>query len=44
MSDSKKTGNDQKSDVKNPNNPQHQKANDNKANQQNPNHDASKGK
>ena len=44
MSDSKKTGNDQKADVKNPNNPQHQKANDNKSNQQNPNHDASKGK
>ncbi len=44
MSDSKKTGNDQKVDVKNPNNPQHQKANDNKSNQQNPNHDASKSK
>ncbi len=44
MSETKKTGNDQKADVKNPNNEQHQKAIDNRANQLNPNHDASKSK
>ncbi len=44
MSETKKTGNDQKADVNNPNNEQHQKAIDNRANQLNPNHDASKSK
>ena len=35
---------DQRSNVKNPNNPAHKSAVDNKANQKNPNHAASKGK
>jgi hypothetical protein len=38
-----KTGNDQRSDSKNPNNPAEKAAADNKSNQQNPNHAGSKG-
>lgn len=37
------TPNDQRSDVKNPNNPAQKSAQDNKANQLNPNHQPSKG-
>lgn len=36
--------NDQRSDVKNPNNPNQKAAQDNRANQKNPNHSKSKGK
>lgn len=35
--------NDQRSNVKNPNNPDHKAARDNRANQLNPNHAPSKG-
>lgn len=35
--------NDQRSDVKNPNNPQHKANQDNRANQKNPNHKPTKG-
>jgi hypothetical protein len=36
--------NDQRSNVKNPNNPAHKSAQDNRANQINPNNSATKGK
>lgn len=35
--------NDQRSDVKNPNNPAHKQARDNRSDQKNPNHRPSKG-
>ncbi|GEM_PF-1290651 len=38
-----KSGNSQRSDVKNPNNPAHKSASDNRSNQMNPNHAPSKG-
>lgn len=38
MAKSRPSRNDQRSDVKNPNNPAHKQAGDNKANQKNPNH------
>ena len=37
------TRNDQRSNVKNPNNPAHKRAGDNRANQKNPNHAPTKG-
>lgn len=37
------TPNDQRSDVKNPNNPAHKQAQDNRADQLNPNNQATKG-
>lgn len=37
------TPNDQRSNVKNPNNPAHQSNQDNRANQLNPNHQPTKG-
>jgi hypothetical protein len=45
MTDQKKppSPNDQRSNVKNPNNPAHKAAQDNRANQMNPNHQPSKG-
>lgn len=43
MSKKKSQGkNDQRSTVKNPNNPQHDKAKDNRSNQKNPNHKPTK--
>lgn len=42
MSNKKRTGNHQVSDVKNPNNQEHKAAQDNRANQLNPNHSATK--
>lgn len=41
--DRKRSSNDQRSDVKNPNNPEHKSNRDNRANQLNPNHLPSKG-
>ena len=38
-----RTPNDQRSDVKNPNNPEHDAARDNRANQLNPNHAPTRG-
>ncbi|MEM0996487.1 MAG: hypothetical protein AAGN35_05390 [Bacteroidota bacterium] len=42
-SDKTRSGNDQRSDTKNPNNNEHKQAQDNRANQRNPNHSKSKG-
>jgi hypothetical protein len=41
--DQKRTPNDQRSDVKNPNNSEHKQDRDNRANQQNPNNPAHPG-
>ena len=38
MSDKNRTPNDQRSDAKNPNNPEHKAGQDNRSNQLNPNH------
>ncbi len=43
MPKSKPSPNDQRSNVKNPNNPAHKAAGDNRANQKNPNHAPTKG-
>ena len=40
---SRPSPNDQRSDVKNPNNPAHKDAADNRSNQKNPNHAPTKG-
>ncbi|WP_342377484.1 hypothetical protein NVS55_39245 [Myxococcus stipitatus] len=37
------SGNDSRSDTKNPNNPAHKSAHDNRSNQMNPNHSPTKG-
>ena len=41
--DQKRTPNDQRSDVKNPNNPDHKRDSDNRADQKNPNNRAHPG-
>jgi hypothetical protein len=43
MSEKKPTPNDQRSNVKNPNNPAHKPDQDNRSNQLNPNHQPTKG-